>query len=308
MLFRSGQLGGEAIYRTLVDVAYVLQNEAAFANLFGQLPSNITTFDCAEPSRIADVVRVSMEQVQMTVEWIAAAVLARTTNPVVAAHLACRLAGTTDPRLVAGSRYAPFVDIVLAQLERCAALGAARGNDARSRAVFFVDLRAYHDIARNLALLFSVESVSGWFRRLGGAKVVMSEAVTRRIETAAGLVRRALRVETTGGEYAGRFDADAFEDAEFAVRLSIEARAYTETLAINEVVGRTRKQIENTLEVVSEKLMADLKSGQALDRRVVTEAVDGAIRLNALVFGEDFAGALRKSRDNWLAKPATRAG
>jgi hypothetical protein len=56
--------------------------------------------------------------------------------------------------------------------------------------------------------------------------------------------------------------------------------------------------------VVSEKLMVDLKSGQALDRRVVTEAVDAAIRLSAMVFGEDYANAMRKSRDNWLQRPA----
>lgn len=304
----TGQIGGEAVYRTLVDAAYVLQNEAAFANLLGQLPQNITTFDCAEPSRIADVVRVSIEQVQMTTEWIAAAILARTANPVIAAHLACRLAGTTDPRLVAGSRHAVFVDVVLAQLERHAAAAAGRGTDERARAAFFTDLRAYHDIARNLALLFSVESVSAWFRRLGAAKVVMSDAVTRRIDTTAGLVRRALRVEASNGDYVGRFDTDAFDDAEFAVRLSIEARAFTETLAINEVIARTRKQVENTLEVVAEKLMADLKSGQARDRQVVVEAVDAAIRLAALVFGEDYAATMRKSRDNWLARPSTRTG
>lgn len=303
-----GQLGGEQRYRVLVDVAYVLQNEAAFANLFGQLPSNITTFDVAEPSRLADVVRASMEQVQMTVEWIAAAIVARTTNPVVAVHLACRLACSSDPRIVASSRYAAFVDIVLAHIERCAALAAGRGNDAASRAAFFSDLRAYNDAIRGLAMVFSVESVSTWFRRIGSAKVVMSEAVTRRIETTAGLVRRALRVESANGEYVGRFDTDAFDDAEFAVRLSIEVRPFAETLAVNEVVARTRKQIENTLEVVSEKLMANLKSGQALDRRVVTDTVDGAIRLSALVFGEEYAAVMRKSRDNWLLRPPARAG
>lgn len=299
-----GQLGGEALYRCLVDIVYILQNEAAFANLFGQLPPNITTFDCAEPSRIADVVRTSMEQVQMTIEWIGAAIIARTNNPVVAAHLACRLACTTDARLISTGRYAPLVEIVLAQIDRVAALAASRGDDPRSRTAFFGDLRAYHDIVRNLGMLFPLEAVTPWFRRVGAAKVVMSEAVSRRIDTAAGLVRRALRIESSNGEYVGRFDTDACEDAEFAVRLALEARSYTETLAVNEVVARTRKQIENTLEVVSEKLMVDLKSGQALDRRVVTEAVDAAIRLSAMVFGEDYANAMRKSRDNWLQRPA----
>lgn len=303
-----GQLGGEAVYRDLVDAAYVLQNEAAFANLFGQLPSAITAFDVADQSRVVEVVRASLDQVQMTAEWIGAAVLARTANPVVVASLAVRLAGSVDPRLVAASRYGILVEVVVAHLERIAALASARGNEPAARARFLADLRAWHDVSKNLGLLMSVDAVPAWQRRIGAAKVVISDAVTRRLDPAPGLVRRALRVETTGGEYAGRWDPDAYEDAEFAVRLSIEARLAAETLAVNELVGRTRKQVEQTLEVVSAKLMADLKSSQALDKRTLVEAVDAAIRLCALVFGEDYAAVLRKSRDLFAVKSARAAG
>lgn len=298
----TGQLGGDAVYRDLVDAAYVLQNEAAFANLFGQLPTNVSSFDVAEPSRLFDVVRASLDQVQMTAEWIGAAILTRAANPVVVAALGCRLAGATDPRLVAQSRYGVLVEIVIAQLERLAQLARSRGPDSASRGRLIADLRSYHEISKNLAMLMQVEVVPAWMRRVGAAKVMMSEAVARWIEPAPGLVRRALRVETTGGEYAGRFDPDAYDDADFAVRLSLEARLAVESLAVNELVGRTRKQIETTLEVVSAKLMADLKSSQALDKRTLVDAVDGAIRLSALVFGEDYAAVLKKSRDLFAAK------
>ncbi len=302
----AGQLGGDPVYRDLIDVAYVLQNEAAFANLFGQLPSNITSFDVAEPSRLAEVVRASLDQVQMTSEWIGATLLARTANPVVVATLATRLAGGTDPRLVASSRYGALVEVVIAHLERLATLSQGRAGDPTSRNRFLADVRTYHDISRNLALLMPVEAVPAWMRRIGAAKVTMSEAVSRWVEPAPGLVRRALRVETTAGEYIGRWDQATYDDAEFAVRLSLEARLAAESLAVNELVGRTRKQIEQTLEVVSAKLLADLKSSQALDKRTLIEAVDGAIRLSALVFGEDYAAVLRKSRD-LFANKATRA-
>ncbi len=303
-----GQLGGEAIYRDLVDVAYVLQNESAFANLFGQLPSNITAFDIADQSRVVEVVRASLDQVQMTAEWIGAALLARTANPVVCASLATRLAGSVDPRLVASSRYGILVEVVIARLERFAALAQSRGNDLASRNRFLADLRSHHDITRNLNLLMAVDAVPAWMRRIGAAKVAMSDAVTRWIEPAPGLVRRALRVETTGGDFVGRFDQATYDDAEFAVRLSIEARLAAESLAVNELVGRTRKQIETTLEVVSAKLMADLKSSQSLDKRMLMEAVDAAIRLSALVFGEDYAAVMRKGRDNVAPRTARAAG
>ena len=304
----AGQLGGDSGYRDLVDVAYVLQNEAAFANLFGQLPTAITAFDVADQSRVVEVVRASLDQVQMTADWIGAAILVRTANPVVLASLAARLAGTTDPRLVASSRYGALVEGVLAHLERLAALAQSRSAAPTSRDRLLTDLRAYHDVAKNLNMLMPIEVVPAWMRRIGAAKVAMSDAVARRIEPAPGLVRRALRVETTGGEYAGRWDPASYEEAEFAVRLSIEARLAAESLAVNELVGRTRKQVEQTLEVVSAKLMADLKSSQVLDKRTLIEAVDGAIRLSALVFGEDYAAVLRKSRDLFATRAPRAAG
>ena len=303
-----GQLGGEPVYRDLVDAAYVLQNEAAFANLFGQLPSNVTAFDVADQSRVVEVVRASLDQVQMSAEWIAAAVLARTANPVVCASLATRLAGSADPRLVASSRYGILVEAVIGRLERCAALAQSRGSDLAARNRLIGDLRSYHDISKNLNMLMAVDAVPAWMRRIGAAKVTMSDAVTRWMEPAPGLVRRALRVETTGGDFAGRFDPASYEDAEFAVRLSIEARLAVESLAVNELAGRTRKQVETTLEVVSSKLMADLKSSQSLDKRMLVDAVDAAIRLSALVFGEDYAAVMRKSRDNVATKTVRATG
>lgn len=303
-----GQLGGDTVYRDVVDVAYVLQNEAAFANLLGQLPSNVTAFDVAEPSRLAEVVRASLDQVQMSAEWIGATLLTRTSNPVVVATLATRLAGSADPRLVASSRYGVLVEVVIAQLERLAGLAQSRGGDLAARNRLISDVRSYHDIARNLGMLMPIEVVPAWMRRIGAAKVAMSDAVSRWIEPAPGLVRRALRVETTGTEFSGRFDRATYKDADFAVRLSIEARLAAESLAVNELVGRTRKGIETTLEVVSAKLMADLKSSQSIDKRTLVEAVDAAIALSALVFGEDYAAVLRKSRDLFASKTVRATG
>jgi hypothetical protein len=303
----AGHLGGEPSFRAMSDIAYVLQNEAAFANLLGQLPHNITAFDVAEPSRLTEVVRTSLDQGLLGADWIAVAVSTRAANPAVLAHLACRLAATSDPRLIATSRYAPLVDAVIARIELHAAQAAARGNDAASREGFLADLRAYHELTRNFELTLPVESVSSWFRRLGAARGAMSQTVSKQLEAAPGLVRRCLRVESHDG-WSGRFDEAGFADAEFAVRVTLEARLAVDSLAVNELAVRTRKQVENTLELIVNRLMNELKTPTVHDRSVLIEAVDGAIRLSALVFGEDYAAVLRKSRDLGVAKPARAAG
>ena len=303
----AGHLGGEASFRCTSDLAYVLSNEAAFANLFGQLPHSVTAFDVAESSRLVEVVRTTVEQGVPATDWIAAALLMRTANPAILALLACRLSATTDPRLVAGGRFAPLVDAVIGRIEQHAAEAAARGNDPAAREAFLADLRAYHEVTRNFELALPVESVSAWFRRLGAARGAMSDVVGRQLEAAPGLVRRALRVDAHGG-WAGRFDEAGFADAEFAVRVTMEARLAVDSLAVNDLTQRARKQVENTLELVSSRLMNELKAPTTHDREAVLAAVDGAIRLCALVFGEDYAALMRKSRDLFAVKSARAAG
>lgn len=302
-----GHLGGEAFFRCASDLGYVLRNESAFANLFGQLPRSLTAFDVVEPSRVVDVVRTTAEQGLIAPDWIAAALLTRTANPVVLVQLAGRLAATTDPRLLASGRWASFVEAVIARIEQIAARASGRGSDPAGRDGFLADLRAYHELTRNFELALPVESVSVWFRRLGAVRAAVSDLVSKQLEAAPGLVRRSLHLDMHGG-WTGRFDTADFADAEFAVRVTLEARFAIDSLAVNELAQRTRKQVESTLELVSSRLMNELKSPTAVDRAVLLEAIEGAIRLCGLVFGEDYAAVMRKSRDLATQKPNRAIG
>ena len=304
----AAQIGGDAVLRDLRDVLYVFQREAAFANLLGQWPQTLSAYDIADQSRVVESVRVAVEQLRLAVPFVGAAMLSRTQNAIVPVLAAVHFAGSTDARLVAGSRYAGFVDITLSEIERDVVDACEGARDRRRRARLIDDLRAYHDTMRNLRFAVDVDPVSQWLKRIGACRLRISELIASEIEQAPGLVRRALRVESLAGEFGARFDPAAFEDAEFAVRLLVEARLAADSLAVNELVSRTRKQVEQTLEVVTAKLMSDLKSNAALDRASLTEAIDGAVKLSALVFGEDYAAIVRKSRDNAVKQPTRAAG
>jgi hypothetical protein len=135
----------------------------------------------------------------------------------------------------------------------------------------------------------------------------MSDEIARQIDPVVGLIRRALRLEGATSGFAGRFDAESAEDAEFAIRLTLEARNALDSLALNELITKLRRPIEQTLEVVTAKLMADLKAGANTDRTDLVQAVDAAIRMSGFVFGDDYAGLIRKSRDSILNKPQKAA-
>jgi hypothetical protein len=301
-------LGGETVARELRDVIYVLQRDGQFLTLSAQLPKTIGLAEATDSAQLVAVVRTAVEQIQIDAAFVGAAILSRVAAPWLLGPLALRLAATQEARLLAGSRYARMIDIALSETERDVTLVRNRLADRRERMKVGGALRDFHDILRNLQFAFEIETVPHWFKRIGAARRDMSELIGKEIEAAPGLIRRALRVESLAGSFGGGFDVSTFEDAEFAVRLLGEARLASDNLALNDLIVRTRKQVEQTLEVLNGKLFADLKSNQAVDRAALIAAVDGAVKLNGLVFGEDYAAVLRKSREQGVAKAATRFG
>ncbi|MEJ1158019.1 hypothetical protein [Prosthecomicrobium sp. N25] len=298
--------GGDMVARDLRDVVYVLQRDTQFAALVQQLPRQIGPAEVGDAG-LLQILRGVVEQSVISAAFVGAVLLQRTASPWLLAQLAVKLTGTSDARLLHTGRYGAFIDVVISEAERQVEIlrqsTATRPERAQARAA----LREFHDILRNLRFGIEVDDVPVWFKRIAAARRDISEVVGREVENTSGLVRRALRVETLNGGFGGGWDADAFEDAEFAVRLLVEARACQDSLALNDLLVRTRKQLEPTLQVLSDKLMADLKSNAALDRDAMLAAVDGSIRLTAIVFGEELAAIQRKSRDLALQRPAGRA-
>ena len=301
----AGLLGGDMILSDLGDVAYVFQREAALANFVGQLPRVVSCPDPGDPSPILDLVRRCLEETQVDPSYLAVLMIPRAGSAAVVGALAMRLAGTNDPRLVQTSPYARIIDTVISEVELWVSRVDAHLANRLQRPQVIDDLRNYHDLVRQLDLAISPNEVPVWFRRLGAARKRMSDVLTRELEPLPGVIRRATRVESLGGQFGGRFDQDACEDAEFGVRLLAEARLALDSLALNELVPKTRKQVEQTLEVITNKLMSDYKSGAAFDRDSLLKAIDGAIRMCAVAFGEDYAGLLRKSRDLAVNKSRT---
>jgi hypothetical protein len=299
------QIGGDAVARDLKDVLYVFQREAAVSSFIAQLPRVFSILDVTEPgTHVMELVRATVNKVQIDSAYVGSILLGRAGSPALLATMAMRLAGTDDARAVHAGPYARLVEIVLSEPERMAVELSGALDRPAERAKALPLLRDFHDLVRQIALSVELEDVSPWLKRLGAARKSMSERVGKELEQAPDLIRRALPVESLVGSHGGGFDQAAFEDAEFALRLLGEARAASDSLAVNDVVGRTRKAVEQTLETISGKLLADLKSKAAFDRRALIEAVDGSIKLTALVFGDDYAAVLRKSRDHAVQRPA----
>lgn len=300
-------LGGERVVADLRDVIQIFQRDAAFSAFSEQLPRVITVLDLDDLGGVQSAVRNFAKTEGVDLAFAAAFVLARATQPHLLALAAVRLSGNGDARAVAAGRYGRFVDFLIAELERRTALARSYEAERTTRDRLLPVLRDYHDIHRQTLIALDLDDVPQWHRRLGALRKDVSALVGRYLEAAPGLIRRCLRVESLAGSFGGGFDRDAFEDAEFAVEVYVEARAAAESLAVNELVTRTRRDVERTLELLTERLFADMKAAQVFDREALAAATEGAIRLCRLVFGEDYAALLRKNRDLGLQRPPQRA-
>eukprot|EP01037_Dinobryon_pediforme_P022977 gene22978-24299_t len=200
-----------------------------------------------------------------------------------------------------------MVDTVISEVELWVARAEAHIGVPLERYKVIDDIRAYHDLFRQLVLAVPPDNPPGWHRRLGEARRRMSDIVGREIEQLPGLIRRVTRVDALAARANSGFDQAAGADAEFGAKLLVEARVAIDSLALNDLVTKSRRGVEQTLEVTFEKLLADYKSKASLDREMLLRALDCTIRMSATVFGEDYAALLRKSRDLAVQKAQAKA-
>ncbi len=305
----AAQLGGENTLHDLTDVLYLFQREGAIANIAGQLPRVLTSPDQADPTPVLDLIRLAALESQVDLNFITVLLLQRAVSPAVVLAMALRLAHTTDSRLLQESIYGRVVDTVISEVELWVARAEAHIGVPLERYKVIDDIRAYHDLFRQIMLAVMPDNIPSWHRRLSEARRRMSDIVGREIEQLPGLIRRLTRVDALAARANSGFDQATGADAEFGARLLVEARVAIDSLALNDLVTKSRRSVEQTLEVTFEKLLHDYKSQASVDRDMLLKALDCTIRMSATVFGEDYAVLLRKSRDLAVQKaPAKAAG
>jgi hypothetical protein len=303
----AAQLGSDMALHDLFDVVYIFQREGALLNFSGQLPRMLTAFELSDVGPVSELTKKTIVDLQVDPAFLAVLLLQRCRTAAGVAALAMTLAGSPDPKHVHASPYARIVDSVVAEAELSVYRFANHFRDRPTRLEALLHVREYHDLVRQLGLSLQPHHVPAWHKRLGTARKDISDLIAAEIEPLPGLIRRALRVESAAGGFGGQFDADAADDVEFGIRLLLEARAALDSLALNELVTKLRRQVEQTVEFAAGKLMANLKSDGAGDRADLLLAVDASIRMSAIVFGEEYAAILRKSRDITAVKPGKAA-
>ncbi len=296
------ELGGERGIAELRDIQKILAAEPWLLPFLDSLPDRISEHRLKQDTDVLRSVDKCSARHPDHMAVIAAALIERADAPSALCTFAGRLAGNDDPKVIAASQFAPFVDVVLSEAERLQVLALEHRNNNPDPVAFSQALGEFHELVRGIERDIDLTITGNWRRKLADTKRSISSAVTSELNNAHGAVRRALQVPKVGKNGGLEIDHAAIDEAVRTVRVVVTVRNASESLAVNEVSKRTRHAVEQTLEIVTRSLITDLgkASGKQLEAQIA--AADVAIMLSEIYFGGDYAAQLRRSRQSAVAK------
>ncbi|WP_299472091.1 hypothetical protein [uncultured Roseibium sp.] len=296
------ELGGERGIAELRDIEKIFAAERWLVPFLQSIPDNINEHRLKQDTDVLRLVDKCTTRFPDHLPLIAAALVERADAPSALCTFAGRLAGDQDPKVIAGSQFAPLVDVVMSEAERLQILALEHRNNNPDPVAFSQALSEYHTLVRGVERDMDLSLAGRWHQRLSETKKNISGEVTRELKNAHGAIRRALQVP--------KFDADgnlktnqvAIDEAVRTLRVVTMARSASETFAVNEIGKQTRQTVEQTLEIVTRSLITDLGKTSGLQVEAQAAAVDVAIMLSDIYFGADYASQLRRSRQAAFAK------
>lgn len=296
------ELGGERGIAELRDIQKVFAAERWLLPFLQNLPEQINEHRLKQDYDVLRLVEKCSARFPDHVPVIAAALVERADTPSALCSFAGRLNGDDDPKAIANSQFAPFVDVVMSEAERLQILALKHRNHNPDPVAFSQALSEYHSLVRGVERDMDLSLSGKWHKQLSETKKTLSGEITRELNNAHGAIRRALQVPKRDREGKLLLDQASVDEAVRTLKVVTMVRNASETFAVNDVGKRTRQAVEQTLEIVTRSLISDLgkAKGQQLEAQLI--AADNAIMLSEVYFGADYAAQLRRSRQSAITK------
>ncbi|MCK7611634.1 hypothetical protein [Roseibium sediminicola] len=298
----AAELGGARGIAELKDIQKIFAAERWLVPFLQNIPDRINEHRLKQDTDVLRLVDKCSERFPDHLPVIAAALVDRAEMPSALCSFAGRLTGNSDPKAIANSQFAPFVDVVMSEAERLQILALEHRNHNPDPIAFSQALSEYHSLVRGVERDMDLSVTGKWHKQLAETKRSISTVVTRELNSAHGSVRRALQVPKFDPSGQLQKDQSAIDDAVRALKVVTMVRNASETFAVNEIGKRTRQAVEQTLEILTRSLITDIGKTRGPQLEAQMAAADVAIMLSEIYFGEDYAAQLRRSRQSALSK------
>lgn len=284
------QLGGGRVVDDLEDMLAILRHEEKLAKFAARLPDEIAVLD---DELATSILRRLRDETQLVYPLIL--VFRRLYQPAGLLRLLTLHERTDDGKRLVRSRLAPCVDIVAAEMEIVLERLARSVGRPSEYEAHVLAIRRFYDLANGLGVAIELDGVPEWRNMLAAQRRRASEILSSDVQNIPGAVRRALRTRRREGERRTAPSEEAIQEAEHAVRSMVALRPYRGELAMNELLGNVISQVENYIEVVNGAILQDLRTATGPDRDIAHAELDAAVRINTIVFGENYAQLLKRS-------------
>jgi hypothetical protein len=301
------EIGGERGIADLKDITKIFEAEGWLIPFLNAVPDSLDDERLKSAPGLLRVVEKASARFPDHISVVAAALLERADTPSSLCSFAGRLARTDDARAISSSQFAPFIDVVLSEAERLNVLAHEHRKNNPDPVAFSQALSDYHGLVRGVELDLDLSQAGAWHKRLSETKKDISEIVTSELGNAQGAVRRSLLVPTFDADGKLKRDEAAIDEAVRALRVVVMVRNASETFAVNEIGKRTRQTVEQTLEIVTRSLIGDLHKTSGKKREAHVAAVDVAIMLCEIYYGNEYAQQLRRSRQSAIGVETAEA-
>lgn len=288
------RLGGERAYADFRDMLALMDRLSAIDRFLTRLPANIAFGEVSERLCFDYIYDFLADRPEDAV-WIGAALFVRV-NPMVLIRAAGAVAGSIHPTDIRRTPASCFVDFALASIERSIVRYFNAREDKNEISELVSEIRRYHENVRAVESAIDFEHDGYWRMRLAALRTTMSDMIAADIQDMIPALRRALHITDTE-----RPTANDASDAIRATNIFVAARWNKDSLALNELITRVQLSAEQTIEVLGKRLMDRFRRSHGATRADVIAASETLIRITDLMFGEEHAAILRRSRDRAIA-------
>ncbi len=304
------RLGGEVVLDELSDIYGILKADPVLEGFSAQLPPVLTrrTFSTGDAAKtreqVVEAIRNVVDAHPEYVCWISALLLWRCDDPVLLVRMAAGAAGIAKPQSIHSSPYVGMIETVLSELRRYVlmAQGAAietdladltHGVEWQSEAVV-VAISRYHDQLRELRAGIDLREVSQWRNEMVEINRDMAEIISHEISTAHRQVHQALQVPEPDETGQIRLDPMAASIAYRTLRILYIACKNPDLLGVSDAVVRSRRAIEQVLDMASKSLVDELRNAVGPRREALKDSLERAVSYASIVFGDDYVDTLKK--------------
>jgi hypothetical protein len=282
------QIGGNAVAEDLGDICVILEKHAVLSAMQSRLPEDIHVLNRDHVS----VIEGALAAFEPGEYAIPITLLMTHLNcPTTMLRILLDEEGTDDASVLAKSKYAAIVDVLLNELSVLTDQIAEHVNvPGRSQQIISC-LRQFRSIGAGLTTEISIELHSAWLQRLAAARRRIADIAAREIEQIPARLR--LAIQPGGGSLAP--DPKDIDAAVSAARLMVAIKPLRSELALNEIVTRVSNQVDSLVDAAARGLPQQARSADGAQLDILSAQFTGLHCIAEQLFGLDYAQLLIRS-------------